>query len=277
VSASQSIDVDPIDPAVEEQAVKRSLRHHPKVRRFVRERLDRTTAGGFMLSAGFVIVFVAATALGLLLALINHSEWMKEIDDAVAEWGSEHATSQAVDAIRLITNLGSTPVALTVLLIVATIDFARRRNGHVFLFVAAVGLGELALNNLIKILVQRDRPDVMHLMAAHGYSFPSGHTAAAAAAWSAVALVLGRNQPRRTRALLAGGAALIAITVATSRALLGVHWVSDVLGGLALGWGWFLLVAVVFGGRTQQLGDPVASVTDESVSTEQPARERIDA
>ena len=57
--------------------------------------------------------------------------------------------------------------------------------------------------------------------------------------------------------MLAGGAALIAIIVATSRALLGVHWVSDVLGGLAFGWGWFLLVAVVFGGRAQRLGDPV--------------------
>jgi undecaprenyl-diphosphatase len=96
-------------------------------------------------------------------------------------------------------------------------------------------------------------------MEAGGYSFPSGHTAAAAAGWSAVALILGRNRPRRVRAVLAGGAALVAVAVATSRALLGVHWVSDVLGGLALGWCWFLLVAVVFGGRRQQLGDPVAN------------------
>ena len=100
-------------------------------------------------------------------------------------------------------------------------------------------------------------------MDVHGFSFPSGHTAAAAACWSAVALVLGRDRPRAARALLAGGAALIAIVVATSRALLGVHWVSDVIAGLALGWGWFLLVAVVFGGRTQRLGDPVSDNAHE--------------
>ena len=63
--------------------------------------------------------------------------------------------------------------------------------------------------------------------------------------------------------MLAGGAALVAIVVATSRALLGVHWVSDVVAGLALGWTWFLLVAVVFGGRTQRLGDPVVDTEHE--------------
>ena len=61
--------------------------------------------------------------------------------------------------------------------IVAAIDFGRRRNREVVAFVAAVGLGELLLNNLIKVLVQRERPAVLHLMSAGGYSFPSGHTA----------------------------------------------------------------------------------------------------
>lgn len=260
VSWSRHIDIDPIDPAVEERAIKRSLRHHPKMRRFVQQRMDRTSAGGFMLSAGFVIVFGAATVLGLLLSLIDNSASLREIDDRIAEWGSEHATSRSIDVIRFVTNFGATWLVSIVLVIVATIDFVRRRNKEVYAFVAAVGLGELLLNNTIKVLVRRDRPQVLHLMSAGGFSFPSGHTAAAAAAWSAVALILGRDRPKAVRVALAGGAALIAMAVATSRALLGVHWFSDVLAGLALGWGWFLLVAVVFGGRKQRLGDPVVGV-----------------
>ena len=97
----------------------------------------------------------------------------------------------------------------------------------------------------------------MQLVETAGSSFPSGHSTAAAAAWAAVALVLGRDRGRVTRAWLAAGAVVIAVAVATSRALLGVHWVTDVVGGLALGWGWFLLVAIDFGGRAQRLGDPV--------------------
>ena len=139
------------------------------------------------------------------------------------------------------------------------VDYRRRRNVEVFAFVAAVGIGQLLINNLLKLIVDRDRPDVMQLVEAAGSSFPSGHSTAAAAAWSAVALVLGRDRGRVTRAWLAAGAVVIAVAVATSRALLGVHWVTDVVGGLALGWGWFLLVAIDFGGRAQRLGDPVTT------------------
>ena len=44
-------------------------------------------------------------------------------------------------------------------------------------------------------------------------------------------------------------AVAIAVAVAASRVLLDLHWLSDVVGGLALGWAWFALCAVVFGGR----------------------------
>ena len=48
----------------------------------------------------------------------------------------------------------------------------------------------------------------------------------------------------------AAGAVLIAVAVAASRALLGVHWLTDIIGGLALGWGWFALVVLAF--RTRE-------------------------
>jgi membrane-associated phospholipid phosphatase len=49
----------------------------------------------------------------------------------------------------------------------------------------------------------------------------------------------------------------LAVAVAASRVLLGVHWLSDVIGGLALGWAWFALCAIAFGGRLLRFGAPV--------------------
>ncbi|MCU1501193.1 MAG: phosphatase family protein [Ilumatobacteraceae bacterium] len=261
IASASRTHADPIDPTAEERALQRFIARRPKLRRFLRERFDRRTAGGFLLTIGFLIVFAVALLLGLLLTLIEHNDFLTKADTSVSQWGFDHASSRTVDALRWITYIGATPVVFTYLALVAAIDFVRRRNLEVFVFVAIIGIGELLLNNGIKVLVRRDRPSVLHLVSAHGYSFPSGHACAAAACTSAVALVLGRDRSRTTRAALAALAVLATIGVATSRALLGVHWLSDVLAGVMLGWGWFMLVAVVFGGRRQHLGEPVEAVT----------------
>src|SRR5206468_12311687 len=76
-----------------------------------------------------------------------------------------------------------------------------------------------------------------------------GHSATAAAFYAAAALVLGRSLTGRARHLIIAGAVAVATAVAASRVLLDLHWLSDVVGGLALGWAWFALCAVAFGVR----------------------------
>jgi membrane-associated phospholipid phosphatase len=61
---------------------------------------------------------------------------------------------------------------------------------------------------------------------------------------------------------------VIAGLVAASRALLGVHWLTDVVAGLVVGWTWFLLVAVIFGGRLQRFGEPFDEVADIAAGLE---------
>ena len=258
LSASRRIQMDPIDPTAEQRAVRRSLWRHPRVERFLRERMDRRTAGGFLLTVSLVILLVVAIFTGVVLDMIDNDSGLAVADRSVAEWGSRNADSATAHAMKWVTQLGSTMVVFLALIITATVDYLRRRSREVFVFVTAVGLGELLLNNLLKLIVHRERPAVLRLVAVHGYSFPSGHTVAAASCWAAIALVLGRDRSRTVRALLAGAAALIATSVAASRALLGVHWLTDVIAGLIMGWGWFTIVAITFGGRAQRLGDPVS-------------------
>ena len=66
----------------------------------------------------------------------------------------------------------------------------------------------------------------------------------------------------------------IAVAVAASRVLLDLHWLSDVIGGLALGWAWFALCAVVFGGRLLRptaAADVAADEAGDDLAARQPA------
>ena len=118
------------------------------------------------------------------------------------------------------------------------------------------------------------RPTANPLAHTLGPSFPSGHTTGAAACFAAFALVLGRGRSRNTQAVLAGAAVFVALAVAASRVLLGVHWLTDVLGGLALGWGWFALCSIAFGGRLLRLGTPVEAVARVNEAEARQAGER---
>ena len=98
-------------------------------------------------------------------------------------------------------------------------------------------------------MLDRVRPTLNPITETLGPSFPSGHSTAAAAFYAAAALVLGRGVGKHGRALLAGAAVGIAVAVACTRVLLDVHWLSDVIAGLFLGWAWFAACSIAFGGR----------------------------
>jgi membrane-associated phospholipid phosphatase len=245
---------DPIDAA--EGTVVRRLARYPRLRRFLRERLDRGTAGGLALTVCLVVTFVVALLVGVVLDMVENSSGLATLDDNVAQWGVGNADSAAVEVLKIITWLGATVVVVPAMAAAGLIDYLRHRNADVFAFLTVAIVGEKIIVNGLKEIVDRARPDILPLVGWEGPSFPSGHAAAAAVAWPAVAFVLGRGSARTIRALLAAGAALIAIAVAASRAMLGVHWLTDIVAGLAIGYGWFFLCAVVFGGRAQRLGDP---------------------
>lgn len=114
------------------------------------------------------------------------------------------------------------------------------------LFVAIAMLGAWGLNELLKASFARERPDVVpYLMGASDPSFPSGHTMVSAVLYPTMAQMLGRLvQARRVRFYLMVVAIGIAVLVGFSRLYLGVHYPSDVLGGLVAGFAWALVCGV---------------------------------
>jgi membrane-associated phospholipid phosphatase len=246
---------DPADPEAEERWLVRWLGRHPRFGAAARA-IDRQMIGGLMLAVALSIVFSTALAVGVVFDMVDRNGGLARWDTAVADWGSHNATSWSTNVLDALTNLGGTRYVAVIGAVIAIYDYVRHRNWSVVLFLFIVLVGVVVMNNGLKLIVDRERPPVPHLVGTSGSSFPSGHSAAAAAAWFAFALVISRHWARPGRAAAAAVAAVIAIAVAASRALLGVHWLTDVVAGVMVGWGWFFLTALAFGGRLQRVGEP---------------------
>ena len=187
--------------------------------------------------------------------------------------GEHHGAAESV--VRVITQLGSTPVVIVLCLGVSIVEYRRIPTRAVPAFMAAVVVSQLVITNLIKVIVGRERPNVARLVSASGFSFPSGHTAASAAVYVAIALVVGRGRSLRTKGVLAGAAGGTTVAVATSRVLLGAHWLTDVIAGAAVGWACFALCSIAYGGRLLHFGAPVEQASAALASESPPTTSRV--
>jgi membrane-associated phospholipid phosphatase len=225
----------PAEPALAHAGAREAAREHPEA------------ATGLALGLGLALVLAGGVVLAALAIAVRSGDALASIDGGAARWAHRHATDWSTQGLRVVTAFGETWMAILVAVLVAAADAVRRRTPWTAAFLLAAIGGDKLLTQLIKLLVDRVRPDLVPEAATLGPSFPSGHSSTAAVLWSAVAIVLAGRLGRRAVVPLAAGAAGIAVAVAASRVLLDVHWVSDVLAGLALGWGWCAACAVAFG------------------------------
>jgi membrane-associated phospholipid phosphatase len=223
---------------------------------FLRRRMDPEAATGLALTVALAAIVVAGVVIGCLVLMVRSNTGFAHFDRGVATWGAKEAHARATNLLLIVTWFGSTIGVVVMAVIVAIVAFLRIRRPAVFLYLLLVVAGQDVLSNLVKLAVNRARPTIDQLVGASGSSFPSGHSTAAAACYAAFALLLGIGLRPRARALLFAAAVAIAVAVGCSRIFLGVHWLTDVLAGLTLGWGWFAIISIAFGGRLLHFGTP---------------------
>ena len=192
------------------------------------------------------LLLAATSAVVLPLAILTRVGWhpltrldRRTDDDAQTLVLAHH---WLLTLVRAVTHLGD-PIVVTALAALAALMcfFAGRRHAAVYLLLVRAVAVVLGFGS--KEVVRRARPVLAHPVAhAHGFSFPSGHALGAAAAYASIALVL---PARTTTPVRVAIGVLVPVAVATTRVLLGVHFPSDVVAGLVLGWAIALLMAAV--------------------------------
>ena len=250
--------VDPARPGGAPEAVARELVGAEPARSFLRARVDPKVATGLALTLASGVVLLGGALLALLAFAVRSSHAVVRVDRGVATWADTHAAAFTTRALEVVTFSGSSVgVILIAVVVFAFVRVRRHAPWAVAGFLATVLVGQNLIANLVKVVVDRARPDIHPLAGFSGPSFPSGHTAAAFACFGACAIVLGRGRSRSVQRAWLAAAMGLAACVGVSRVMLGVHWLTDVVGGAALGLAWLALVTVAFGGRLMRFGAPV--------------------
>jgi membrane-associated phospholipid phosphatase len=216
-------------------------------------RLNPAEATGLALT----LVFVGIVALFVLGFAVRASRPVVDLDRTVSDWAGRTVDGVPFDVADLLTQLGGTIGVVLIAVAVAGVETLRTRSRWIAPFLAIALIGQSVAANLIKAGVGRFRPAVDPVIGLGNDSFPSGHAAAAAATFAACAFLLSRRRAPHVQAVITGVGVSMAVAVGVSRVLLTYHWPSDVVAGLLLGWGWFGVCAIAFGGRLLVFGAPV--------------------
>jgi membrane-associated phospholipid phosphatase len=197
-----------------------------------------------------VAVFLVAVPFCLVLLLVE-SHWPAFVraDFAISERLHQYAVGHTawVLLMKAFSYAGSAQIYLPVLAVLGGWLLWQRRP-RIALFVVATALGSSLLNTAVKAAVSRARPVLPHpVETSGGWSFPSGHAQGAITTYLLILVALWPVLHGLWRRAAVAVAAVMVAGIGFSRIALGVHFLSDVVAGYALGAAWLAVAAAVFG------------------------------
>lgn len=206
--------------------------------------LDRDQRELAALLVASLILLVCGMAFFEITESVVERETMLHLDRSV--WSAlQSLHSEPVDRLMVVlTGLGGAIVTVPLALSISA-WLAWRRQWAVIAYWLAAALAARASVVLLKWALSRDRPGNIY-EGFDRYSFPSGHAAGSAVLYGFLTVLLAWQRPWNLRLPLFAGASVLICMVGFSRLYLGVHWLSDVVAGYALGLAWVALFSAAF-------------------------------
>ncbi len=220
--------------------------------------------------AGLAVVIVGIP-FGLLLQQVTTKGPLTVFDESAAEWLHARIVHRpmAIDAMRIVSFTGK-PIFLIVLVGAPTLWAWRQGARKLAIFLVVTSIGGGIVDSLVKLAVGRPRPQLEEPVAtAFGKSFPSGHSMSSLICYGAVVLVVLPLIAGRWRTVTIVLTAVWVVLIGASRLALGVHFLSDVLGGYALGAAWLIGSVAAFETWRVELGKRAAHPLEEGVDPQE--------
>jgi len=196
----------------------------------------------------FFVIF-SIVVLTLLLAFVSiaidiRGNRFAEFDEKCLNFALSIRSGWLTVAFRIITNLVN-PIVIG---IVGFCILIFAKNRRIFSFQLFLNMGIVAILNLVfKYFFVRNRPDeIFHLVSETGYSFPSGHAMFAVAFYGFLIYMLWNTQRKKsTKIVLTIIGVILVALISFSRIYLGVHYASDVIGGVCVSLGYLIIFLFV--------------------------------
>lgn len=154
------------------------------------------------------------------------------------------ALPPVVDWMLLVLPWFGTNITLLPIVVVAAALLARSGRGLLATHLIVMQVGAFTMNPILKELFDRPRPALWEMRGQFAWaSYPSGHAIASVASLFTIAVLLHRELGWRWPY---GIAALMLLLTSYSRLYLGVHWPTDVIGGVMMGAVWLAATLIAF-------------------------------
>lgn len=220
-----------------------SLRHRTRpLERFVRARLSPEEALGLHLTLGALILIATSWLFGIIAREILAHDPLAVLDQELAQWLHARATPSVTTIMLAMSALGSFSVMALIALSVALFLGWQHAWDRLLALILAVP-GGMLLSVCLKLAFQRGRPVFDEpLLVLTTYSFPSGHALGSTVLYGFLAVYLVRDlHAWHLRLWILGGVSIFIGLIGFTRLYLGVHYLSDVLGGMVAGVAWLAL------------------------------------
>ena len=184
-----------------------------------------------------LVLLAAALVFVWLLGEVASGEIMR-LDTLAYEVVVEGLRSDALTPVmEAFTSLASVVVLAVMAAVIAALAPGKAPGWCVSVNLVCV----VALNTVLKFIVQRPRPDGFRLISETGYSFPSGHSMVSMAFFGLLIWMVWRYHRRDVMRLVwCVVFGLVIAMVGISRIYLGVHYASDVLAGFCVSFVWLV-------------------------------------
>jgi len=225
----------------ENKFIQKVVDHHPVIFGFLKRRFRRKAFMGLPLTLLFIaMIYTLFLFVGMVEDVIT-SDSIIVIDNQIATFLYHYRDKELVKVFLWITLLGKWEIILFGLLITTLIlVLFKKRRDIIGLLVAITG--SMLFDVLGKLLIQRPRPEGIAVYNENSFSFPSGHATIAIAFYGFITYYLVRHMKiwqNKINFLFLGITVILAIGL--SRLYLGVHFLSDIIGGYLLGLLWLLI------------------------------------